>query len=38
MITLLWKQNADVAEYPEILDHVGLLFNKPPGHAGLPFI
>jgi len=27
-----------VAEYSEVLDHVGLLFNWSPGLAGLPFI
>jgi hypothetical protein len=32
------QQKADVAEYPEVIDHVGLLFNKPPGQAGLLFI
>jgi hypothetical protein len=31
-------KKADVAEYPQVLDHVGLLFNEPPGTAGLPFI
>jgi hypothetical protein len=31
-------KKADVAEYPEVFDHVGLLFNEPPGQAGLPFI
>ena len=30
-------KKADVAEYPEVFDHVGLLFNEPPGTAGLPF-
>jgi len=25
-------------EYPEVFDHVGLLFNQPPGMAGLLFI
>jgi hypothetical protein len=27
-----------VAEHPEAFDHVGLLFNKPPGKAALLFI
>jgi uncharacterized protein YbcI len=27
-----------VAEYPKVFDHVGLLVNKPPGQAGLPFV
>ena len=31
------KKKADVAETPEGFDHVGLLFNQPPGTAGLPF-
>jgi hypothetical protein len=31
------KKKADVVEYPEAFDHVGLLVNKPPGRAGLPF-
>jgi len=25
-------------EYAEVFDHVGLLFNQPPGMAGLLFI
>ncbi len=34
-----WKQKkTDVVEHPEVFDHVGLLFNKPPGQAGLLFI
>jgi hypothetical protein len=28
-------KKADVAEYPKVLDHVGLLFNEPPSTAGL---
>jgi len=32
------KKKADVVEHPEVFDHVGLLVNKPPGTAGLPFI
>jgi hypothetical protein len=31
-------KKADVAEHPEVFDHVGLLVNKPPGQAGLLFI
>ena len=31
-------KKADVAEHPKVFDHVGLLFNEPPGTAGLPFI
>jgi hypothetical protein len=30
-------KKADVAEYPEVFDHVGLLFNEPHGTAGLLF-
>jgi hypothetical protein len=32
------QKKADVVEYPEAFDHVGLLVNEPPGTAGLPFI
>jgi hypothetical protein len=28
-------KKADVAEHPEVFDHVGLLANKPLGTAGL---
>jgi hypothetical protein len=31
-------KKADVAEHPRVFDHVGLLFNEPPGRAGLLFI
>jgi hypothetical protein len=31
-------KKADVMEHPQAFDHVGLLVNKPPGTAGLPFI
>jgi len=31
-------KKADVVEHPEVFHHVGLLINKPPGMAGLPFI
>jgi hypothetical protein len=29
------NKKADVAEHPEVLDHVGLLVNEPPGTAEL---
>jgi hypothetical protein len=29
------QKKADVAEHPEVFDHVGLLVNEPPGTAGL---
>jgi len=32
------RKKADVAEHPEVFDHVGLLVNEPPGTAGLLFI
>jgi hypothetical protein len=32
------NKKADAAEHPEAFDHVGLLVNKPPGPAGLPFV
>jgi hypothetical protein len=32
------QKKADVAKHPKVLKHVGLLFNEPPGTAGLPFI
>ena len=31
------QKKADVAEPPEGSNHVGLLFNQPPGTAGVPF-
>jgi hypothetical protein len=31
-------KKADVAGHPSVQDHVGLLVNRPPGTAGLPFI
>jgi hypothetical protein len=31
-------KKTDVVEYPKGSNHVGLLVNKPPGLAGLPFI
>ena len=32
------KKKADVAEHPEVFDHVGLLVNGPSSLAGVPFI
>jgi len=32
------QKKADAVEHPEVFDHVGLLFNQPPGMAGLLFI
>jgi hypothetical protein len=32
------QKKADVVEYLEVFDHVGLLVNGPPGTAELPFI
>jgi hypothetical protein len=32
------NKKADVAEHPQVFGHIGLLFNKPPGEAGLYFI
>jgi hypothetical protein len=29
------NKKADVAEYPEVFDHVGLLVNGPPGTEGV---
>jgi hypothetical protein len=26
-----------VAEHPQVFDYAGLLVNRPPGPAGLPF-
>ena len=31
------EKKADVAEYPEVFGHVGLLVNEPPDPVGLPF-
>jgi hypothetical protein len=31
-------KKADVAENPEVFDHVGLLVNEPSSSAGVPFI
>jgi hypothetical protein len=30
------NKNADVMEYPEVFDHIGILVDEPPGLAGLP--
>jgi hypothetical protein len=34
------QKKTDVAEHPEVFDHVGLLFDKPSSRnsAGMPFI
>jgi hypothetical protein len=32
------NKKTDVPEHPEVFDHVGLLVNRLPGIAGLPFI
>jgi hypothetical protein len=32
------QKKADVAEHPKAFGHVGLLFNTPPGKAGLLFV
>ena len=37
-LALQKTKKADVAEHPMVFDHVGLLFNEPPGTAGLFFI
>jgi hypothetical protein len=29
------QKKADVATYPKVFRHVGLLVNEPPGRAGL---
>jgi hypothetical protein len=31
-------KKADVAEYPEVFDHVGSLVNEPPSQAGMLFV
>jgi len=38
IVTAPRRKKTDVAEHPQVLDHVGLLVNEPPGPAGLPFI
>ena len=32
------EKKAGVVEDPQVLDHAGLLFDGPPGKAGLPFV
>ncbi len=32
------NKKADVVEYPQGFDHIGLLVNEPSGPAGLPFV
>jgi hypothetical protein len=32
------NKKADVVQHPKAFDHVGLLFNEPPGIAGLFFV
>jgi hypothetical protein len=32
------QKKADVAEHPKEFDHVGLLFNEPPGNTELLFV
>jgi hypothetical protein len=31
-------KKADVAEHPEVFDHVGLLVNEPSSYAGMLFL
>ena len=31
-------KKADVVEYPEVFDHIGLLVNEPSSLAGVPFV
>jgi hypothetical protein len=31
-------KKTDVAEHPEVFDHVGLLFNKPTSDTGMLFV
>jgi hypothetical protein len=38
LLRFLKTKKADVAEHPKAFDHVGLLFNEPPGTAELLFI
>jgi hypothetical protein len=37
---MLWRETkkADVAEYPEVFDHVGLLVNEPSSQAEMLFV
>jgi len=32
------NEKADVVQYPKEFNHVGLLFDDPPGRAGLIFV
>jgi hypothetical protein len=32
------NKKTDVAEHPQVFDHVGLLVNELPGPSGSPFI
>jgi len=32
------NKKADVAEYPEVFDHIGLLYDEPSSYAGVLFI
>jgi hypothetical protein len=32
------NKKTDVADHPEVINHVGLLVNEPTGTAGLLFI
>jgi len=32
------NKKTDVADHPQVINHVGLLVNEPPGTAGLPSI
>jgi hypothetical protein len=32
------NKKTGVADHPEVINHVGLLVNEPPGMAGLLFI
>jgi hypothetical protein len=38
LIASIKTKKADVAEHPEVFDHVGLLVNEPSSLAGVPFI
>jgi len=32
------NKKADVVQLPKAFNHVGLLFNEPPGRAGVSFV
>ena len=34
----LKTKKTDVVQHPKAFDHIGLLFNEPPGRAGLFFV